>query len=98
MRIAIVGAGVSGLVAAWILSRKHEVTVFEKDSRVGGHTNTFDAPAGGRLWPVDTGFIVHNRETYSNFTRILSTLGVATKECTMSFSVKCDETRLEYSP
>ena len=98
MRIAVVGAGVSGLVAAWILSREHEVTVFEKDSRVGGHTNTFDAPAGGRTWPVDTGFIVHNRETYPNFTRILSTLGVATKESTMSFSVACEETGLEYSP
>jgi len=98
VRIAVVGAGVSGLVAAWILSRAHEVTVFEKDSRVGGHTNTFDAPAGGRTWPVDTGFIVHNRETYPNFTRILSTLGVTTKESTMSFSVKCEETGLEYCP
>ena len=98
MRIAIVGAGVSGLVAAWILSREHEVAVFEKDSRVGGHTNTFDAPAGGRTWPVDTGFIVHNRETYPNFTRILSTLGVGTKESIMSFSVKCEQTGLEYCP
>jgi len=98
VRIAVVGAGVSGLVAAWILSRAHEVAVFEKDSRVGGHTNTVDAPAGGRTWPVDTGFIVHNRETYPNFTRILATLGVATKESTMSFSVRCEETGLEYSP
>lgn len=98
MRIAVVGAGVSGLVAAWILSREHEVSVFEKDSRVGGHTNTVDAPAGGRTWPVDTGFIVHNRETYPNFTRILSTLGVGTRESTMSFSVKCEGTGLEYCP
>jgi len=98
VRIAVVGAGVSGLVAAWILSREHEVAVFEKDSRVGGHTNTFDAPAGGRIWPVDTGFIVHNRETYPNFTRILSTLGVGTKESIMSFSVKCEQTGLEYCP
>jgi predicted NAD/FAD-binding protein len=98
MRIAVVGAGVSGLVAAWTLSREHEVSVFEKDSRVGGHTNTVDAPAGGRTWPVDTGFIVHNRETYPNFTRILSILGVGTKEATMSFSVKCEGTGLEYCP
>jgi len=98
VRIAVVGAGVSGLVAAWILSREHEVAVFEKDSRVGGHTKTVDAPAGDRTWPVDTGFIVHNRETYPNFTRILSTLGVGTRESTMSFSVKCEGSGLEYCP
>ena len=60
MRIAIVGSGISGLVAAHLLHRRHEITVFEADRRIGGHTHTVDVEQGGERHPVDTGFIVYN--------------------------------------
>ena len=77
MRIAIVGSGVSGLVSAWLLSRAHEVTLFEKDDRLGGHTHTHRVTRPDGAWPVDTGFIVFNERSYPNLTRILAQLGVA---------------------
>lgn len=91
--IAIVGTGISGLSAAWLLSRRHRVTVFERDLRIGGHSHTVNA--GGLS--VDTGFIVYNELTYPNLTALFSHLGVATKPSNMSFSVSLDGGRLEYA-
>ncbi len=98
MRIAVVGAGISGLVAARLLCREHEVTVFEEQEHAGGHTRTVDVEAGGRTWPVDTGFIVYNEETYPLFTRLLSQLRVPSQPSPMSFGARCERTGIEYSP
>ncbi|HSL99629.1 MAG TPA: FAD-dependent oxidoreductase [Candidatus Limnocylindria bacterium] len=98
MKIAVIGAGVSGLVAARLLYAEHEVTVFEEQGYIGGHTRTVDVDAEGRTFPVDTGFIVYNEETYPSFTRLLSMLGVATQPSTMSFSARCERTGTEYCP
>lgn len=87
----------SGLVAAWLLQREHEVTVFEARDRIGGHTNTVDVEVEGRGFAVDTGFIVHNRRTYPNLIRIFDELGVRTRPTTMSFSVREEATGIEYS-
>lgn len=95
MRIAVVGAGVSGLVAAWLLQRVHQVTVFEAAERPGGHAHTVQ-PLGGDGPALDTGFIVFNREDYPLFSRLLDTLGVAVQPSRMSFSVHCEHTGLEY--
>ncbi len=97
LKIAIIGTGVSGLVAAWLLQREHEVTVFEARDRIGGHTNTVDVEVGGRRFAIDTGFIVHNDRTYPTLQRIFAELGVRTKPTSMSFSVREDATGLEYS-
>lgn len=97
MRIAVVGGGVSGLVAAHRLHRTHEVTVFEADSRIGGHVHTWTVERGGRTWPVDSGFIVYNERNYPNFTRLLADLGVASQPSTMSFSVRHDRAGIEYN-
>ncbi|MCS0497718.1 NAD(P)/FAD-dependent oxidoreductase [Ancylobacter sp. MQZ15Z-1] len=92
-RIAVVGAGISGLSAAWLLSRRHEVTLFEAEHRLGGHSNTVEAHGT----PVDTGFIVYNEATYPNLTALFAHLGVATRASDMSFAVSLDGGRLEYS-
>ena len=97
MRIAIIGSGISGLVAAHRLHGVHDVTVFEANNYIGGHTNTVDAEIDGRVQPVDTGFIVFNERTYPNFSRLLNALGVASRPTSMSFSVRCDECGLEYN-
>ena len=96
MRIAVVGSGVSGLVAAHILSRRNDVVLFEADSRVGGHTHTVDVPDGAGTVPIDTGFIVFNERTYPNFLALLRQLGVPWKESDMSFSVRSDRRDYEY--
>ena len=70
MRIAVVGAGISGLGAAYVLQKKHDVTLFEGESRLGGHSHTVDVEDGGRMLAVDTGFVVFNETTYPNFTRL----------------------------
>jgi predicted NAD/FAD-binding protein len=95
-RIAIVGTGVSGLVAAHELRRNHDVTVFEADARIGGHVNTLDVTVDGRDYAVDTGFIVYNERNYPHFSRLLGDLGVATQPTEMSFGVSDAETGLEY--
>jgi predicted NAD/FAD-binding protein len=97
VKVAVVGGGVSGLVCAWLLRRRHEVVLFEANEWVGGHTHTLPVEAGGRVYPVDTGFIVYNERTYPNFTRLLARLGVATRPTQMSFSVHCERTGLEYA-
>lgn len=91
--IAVIGAGISGMSAAWLLSKAHRVTLFEANERLGGHSHTTDA--GGV--PVDTGFIVYNEKTYPNLTALFRHLGVLTAPTEMSLSVSLDAGRLEYS-
>ena len=92
-RIAVVGSGIAGLSAAWLLNTRHDVTVFEADSRIGGHSNTQMVGAH----PVDTGFIVYNEATYPNLTALFAHLGVATRATDMGFAVSLDDGRLEYA-
>jgi predicted NAD/FAD-binding protein len=93
-RIAVIGAGISGLSAAWLLSQAHEVVLFEADRRLGGHANT--VRVAGDV-PVDTGFIVYNAATYPNFVALMAHLGVETRPTEMSFAVSLDGGQLEYS-
>ena len=87
-RVAVIGSGVSGLTAAYLLQRNFDVTLFESDSRLGGHAHTHDLiDGGGRAQSVDTGFIVHNQRTYPNLLRLFAELGVTTQESEMSMSV-----------
>ena len=95
-RIAIIGAGVSGLVCAYLLDRDHDVTLFEAEERVGGHANTTRVELEGRSFDVDTGFVVYNEVTYPNFVKLLERLGVESEPTSMSFGVRCDRTGLEY--
>jgi len=97
-RIAIIGTGIAGLGCAHFLHRDFEVTLFEQDHRVGGHSNTVmvEEPGTGRDRPVDTGFMVFNRVTYPLLTRLFGELGVATQPTTMSFSVRHAPSGLEY--
>jgi predicted NAD/FAD-binding protein len=97
VKIAIVGSGVSGLVAAHLLSPRHDVVLFEADARVGGHVHTVDVEGAGGITAVDTGFIVFNRRTYPSFVRLLDRLGVEVQESEMSFGVRSDARDLEYS-
>ena len=97
MKIAIVGAGVSGLTAAHYLAGRHRVVLFEADKRPGGHTHTVDVMEGERPIPVDTGFIVFNTRTYPSFVKLLGELGVAWAESEMSFSVRSERRDFEYS-
>ncbi|PWB31389.1 FAD-dependent oxidoreductase [Pseudomonas sp. SDI] len=97
MKIAIIGSGISGLVCAYLLQRRHAVSVFEAGPRIGGHTHTVDVQLGERHYAVDTGFIVYNDWTYPNFIRLLEHLGVASRPTEMSFSVHDPKTRHEYN-
>jgi predicted NAD/FAD-binding protein len=99
MRVAVVGSGIAGMGAAWSLNRRHEVVVYEREGRIGGHSNTVDAPGAraGETIPVDTGFIVFNEATYPNLIRLFETLGVPTEASNMSFAVSAGNGRLEYS-
>ncbi len=96
-RIAIIGSGISGLSAAYLLSFDNEVTVFEKDSRLGGHTATVDVENGRESLAVDTGFIVFNNRTYPRFMALLDKIGVGRQPTEMSFSVQNRATGLEYN-
>lgn len=97
MKIAIIGSGIAGNVAAYKLSQQHEVTVYEAASHIGGHTHTHDIEYDGQHYAVDTGFIVFNYKTYPNFIQLLEELGVDVQPSSMSFSVKCDQSGLEYN-
>jgi len=97
--VAVIGSGVAGLTAAWVLERSGaQVTLFEKDLRLGGHADTHEVLDSRGAWQrVDTGFIVHNERTYPVLLRLFAELGVATQESDMSMSVRCDGCGLEYA-
>lgn len=97
MKIAIIGSGIAGNTVAWHLHRQHDITVFEAGSHIGGHTHTHDIEHEGRRYAVDTGFIVFNDRTYPNFIEMLDALGVASRRSSMSFSVRCETSGLEYN-
>jgi predicted NAD/FAD-binding protein len=98
MKIAIVGTGIAGLTAAYLLNRQHDITVFEAKDRIGGHTATVDIEMpDGERHAIDTGFIVYNEWTYPNFIKLMSQIGIHGKPTRMSFSVHDDLTGLEYS-
>ena len=86
--IAIIGTGISGLACAHFLKGDFDLTLFEKDDRIGGHSNTVEVPENGRMLPLDTGFMVYNEVTYPHLTRLFKELDVATKPTEMSFSVQ----------
>ncbi|MCP3754249.1 NAD(P)/FAD-dependent oxidoreductase [Streptomyces sp. TBY4] len=97
-RTAVIGGGVSGLTAAYVLARSHEVTLYEADDRLGGHAHTHELKGpDGVVRAVDSGFIVHNDRTYPHLLRLFGELGVATRPTTMSLSVHCEGCGLEYA-
>ena len=97
MNVAVVGSGISGLASAWLLARQHEVTLFEADSRLGGHSNTVDVTLDGITHPVDTGFLVHNDRTYPNLIRLFALLGVDVHPSDMSFALSLQQPDLEWA-
>jgi predicted NAD/FAD-binding protein len=97
MRIAVVGSGISGLAAAWLLAQRHAVTLFESAPRAGGHTNTVEITLDGVSHPVDTGFLVFNQATYPNLIALFQHLGIPSTASDMSFSLALDAPRLEWS-
>ena len=97
MKVAIIGSGISGLVCAHRLHRRHEVHVFERNDWIGGHTHTVDVPLEGTTYSVDTGFIVYNERNYPHFSALLDELGVETQPTRMTFGFRSERTGLEYS-
>jgi len=96
-KIAVIGAGISGLASAYFLARRHDVVLYEAGSYIGGHTNTVDVTLEGRTFPVDTGFLVFNEATYPNLIALLDELGVDSYATDMSFGVSQDGGRLEWA-
>ncbi|OQP88131.1 NAD/FAD-binding protein [Rhizobium rhizosphaerae] len=96
LKVAVIGSGISGSSAAWALNDVHDVTLFEKDARPGGHTATVDVDYNGRMIAVDTGFIVYNEANYPNLTALFDLLKVKTHPTSMSFSLSLDEGALEW--
>ncbi|MEY4684062.1 MAG: hypothetical protein RLZ25_521 [Pseudomonadota bacterium] len=96
-KIAIIGTGISGLVAAYHLNERCSLTLFEKNDYIGGHTQTHDIEWNGERHQIDTGFIVFNDWTYPEFIRLMKAIGVEDQPSLMSFSVKCERTGLEYN-
>ena len=97
MKIAIIGSGISGLTCAYLLHQEHEISIFEANDYIGGHTHTIDVDLPTGNFKLDTGFIVFNNKTYPNFSKLLNQLNVAIQATDMSFSVSCDATGLEYN-
>ena len=97
LKIAVIGTGISGMAAAWLLAKRHDVTVYERADRIGGHSNTVDAHTPQGVVPVDTGFIVYNEQTYPNLTAMFAHLDVPTIASEMSFAVSLDDGALEYA-
>jgi uncharacterized protein len=97
MRVAVIGSGIAGLGCAWLLGRDYEVTLFEANDYLGGHTHTHTVEQEGQAYAIDTGFIVHNRAHYPLLTQLFSDLGVASQNTTMSFSVRSEASGLEYN-
>jgi predicted NAD/FAD-binding protein len=97
LNIAVIGTGIAGMSAAWLLSERHHVTVYEENARIGGHSNTAVVPMASGEQPVDTGFIVYNEKAYPNLTALFAHLAVPTKVSDMSFAVSIDAGRLEYN-
>jgi uncharacterized protein len=97
LKVAVIGSGVAGLSCAWLLSRSHDVTLFEADGRLGGHANTVDAAIDNGTVAVDTGFIVYNTQCYPNLIALFDHLGVETAPTTMGFSVSMGGGAYEYS-
>src|SRR5690554_554284 len=96
-RIAIIGSGISGMSAAWMLSRKHQVVLFEAEDRIGGHVCTVPVEDPNGSLQVDVGFIVFNGRTYPHFQQLLEQLGIAKQPTEMGFAISCERTGLEYS-
>ena len=97
MKIAIIGSGISGLTSAYLLNRKHDVTIFEANDYIGGHTHTHNIDIDGSSYSVDTGFIVYNEKTYPNFIKLLDELNIQRQLSTMGFSVKSATQDYEYA-
>ncbi|MFM2589552.1 NAD(P)/FAD-dependent oxidoreductase [Vibrio sp. TBV020] len=97
MKIAIIGTGISGLTCGYYLHRQHDITLYEANDYIGGHTATVDVEVDGRDYAVDTGFIVYNDRTYPNFMALLDEIGVEGTPSQMSFSVRNDSNGLEYN-
>ena len=97
MKIAIIGSGISGNVLAYHLYKEHDISVFEANNYIGGHSHTHNIDVNGQQYKIDTGFIVFNGKTYPNFIALLNELNVTSQQSTMSFSVKCELSGLEYN-
>lgn len=97
MKIAVIGSGISGIAVSWLLNKKFEIELYEKNNYIGGHSNTFEVDYGDKKIAVDTGFIVFNHRTYPHLTKLFDILGVKTKESEMSFSASINNGQIEYS-
>jgi predicted NAD/FAD-binding protein len=95
--VAVIGTGIAGLSAAWLLSKVHRVSVYEQDDRIGGHSHTVEVPGVVGPIGVDTGFIVYNELNYPNLTALFAHLGVETRSSDMSFAASLGDGDLEYS-
>ena len=96
-RVAVIGSGISGLSAAWLMSMQADVTLYEADTRIGGHSNTAEVETDAGRIPVDTGFIVYNELNYPNLVAMFDHLGVGTMASDMSFAASLDQGGFEYS-
>ena len=97
LKIAVIGSGISGLSAAWLLAKRHDVTLFEKEARLGGHSNTVEVATDLGCIPVDTGFIVYTTVNYPNLTALFQHLDVRSKSSNMSFAVSLGDGAFEYA-